>query len=445
MAIGSSRIVTPHGVRPGWVVCKGGMIEGVRDQAGNVDRTVDVADAVVMAGVVDTHVHINEPGRAEWEGFETATCAAAAGGVTTLVDMPLNSVPATTTVAGLAAKRRAAAEKCSVDVGLWGGVVPGNIDELPGLIDGGVLGLKCFLSPSGVDEFENAREADIRAAAPVLVAADLPLLVHAEDPTVLAQAPSIERGHEQSYAAYLSTRPAAAERRAIEMLIRVSEQTGLRVHVVHVADGDAIALIAAAKACGVAISAETCQHYLTFAAEDVPSGGTQFKCAPPIREREHRERLWQALKDGSLDLIASDHSPSPAAGKCLESGDFGAAWGGIASLQLGLAAAWTGASSRGFGLGEIARWLCAAPAQLAGLGARKGWIAPGYDADLVVWRPEGSFMVRGASLEHRHALTAYEGMTLRGIVESTFVRGVEVYRKGRIHPGHGRLINREMS
>ncbi len=437
--------MTPRGVRPGWVLCKGGTIEGVRDGAGNADRIVDVADAVVMAGVVDTHVHINEPGRADWEGFETATRAAAAGGVTTLVDMPLNSVPATTTVAGLAAKRSAAMEKCSVDVGLWGGVVPGNINELPGLIDGGVLGFKCFLSPSGVDEFENAQESDIRAAAPVLVAAGLPLLVHAEDPAVLAEAPSIERGHEQSYAAYLSTRPAAAERSAIEMLIRVSEQTGLRVHVVHVADGDATALIATAKARGIAISAETCQHYLTFAAEDVPSGGTQFKCAPPIREREHRERLWQGLKDGSLDLIASDHSPSPVAGKCLESGDFGAAWGGITSLQLGLAAAWTGASFRGFGLGEIARWLCAAPAQLAGLGDRKGQIAPGYDADLVVWHPEESFKVRGASLEHRHALTAYEGMTLRGVVESTFVRGVEVYREGRIHPTHGRLINREVS
>jgi len=434
--ITGTRIVRPDGVGPGCVIIRAGVItevgETLEPQTDIPRRAwVDAGDAVVIPGAVDTHVHFNDPGRAAWEGFDTGTKAAAAGGITTIVDMPLNSIPATTTVEALDAKRDAARGRCWVDYGFWGGVVPGNTSDLEGLIDAGALGFKCFLTPSGVDEFDNAGEADLRAAAPIIARLGVPLLVHAEDPVVVARAPHIPEGSERSYAAYLATRPREAEHRAIEMIIRLAEEFGFRSHIVHLASADAIDMLRAARERGVPISVETCPHYLSFASEDLADGQTQFKCAPPIRELENRERLWEGLREGVIDLVASDHSPSPPAGKCMDTGDFARAWGGIASVQVSVPAVWTGASQRGFTLVDLARWMCEHPAHLAGLGHRKGKLAPGYDGDLVIWRPEAHFVVRGASLRHRHSVTAYEGLALRGVVDRTIIRGVDVYRAGR--------------
>jgi allantoinase len=418
-------------VVPGSILLRDGRMIEVHEgaTAASQSSTLDLGDALVMPGVIDTHVHLNDPGRADWEGFESGTHAAAAGGITAIVDMPLNSIPATTSVAGLEAKRRAAEGRCTVDYGFWGGVVPGNAGELEGLIRAGALGFKCFMAPSGVDEFGHVGESDLRIAAPIIARLGVPLLVHAEDPLVLSRAPRILPGSERKHAAHLASRPREAEQRAIELVIRLVKEFGFRAHIVHLASAGAVAALRAARDVGLPITVESCPHYLTFASEEIPDGATQFKCAPPIRERENRERLWDALRDGVIDLIASDHSPSPPAGKCLESGDFSRAWGGIASLQLCLAATWTAASTRGFTLNDLARWMCEAPARLAGLDRRKGRIAQGYDADLVIWKPESEFIVRGESLQHRHALTAYEGRTLRGVVERTMVRGKWVFEK----------------
>ena len=450
LIIRSNRVVLPTGVGPATIAIGNGRILKIIDNVapsvgGDSSHTIDAGDAVVMPGLIDTHVHINDPGRADWEGFETATRAAAAGGITTLIDMPLNSIPATTSAETLDAKRAAAADRCAVDVGFWGGIVPGNTADIPGLIAEGVLGFKCFLSPSGVDEFGSATEADIRAAAPMLVAAHLPLLVHAEDPAFLSRAPAIPRGQERSYAAYLATRPPEAERAAIEMLIRIARETKLRIHIVHLADAGSITTLAAARAEGLPITVETCHHYLTFAAEDIADGATQLKCAPPIRDRASREGLWDALRAGTIDIITTDHSPSPPEGKHMDSGDFARAWGGIASLELALPIAWTGASARGFDLADIARWMSDRPAKLAGLIRNKGRIAPGYDADLVIWRPESEFTVRGDQLHHRHPITPYDGMRLRGVVDLTLVRGDEVFADGSFaEEPTGQLIAREL-
>ncbi len=431
LSISSSRLLLPEGIRPGSILVRDGRITEILPFAAapaGIPR-IDAADALIMPGVIDTHVHINDPGRADWEGFETGTRAAAAGGITTIVDMPLNSIPATTTVQALEAKRRAAEGRCSVDYGFWGGVVPGNTHELEPLALAGVLGFKCFMVPSGVNEFGHVEERDLREAAPILARLGLPLLVHAEDPAALADAPTIVPGHERCHAAHLASRPRAAEQRAIELIIRLVEEFGFRAHIVHLSSADAIPALRTARGRGLPITVESCPHYLTFASEDIPDGATQFKCAPPIRERENRERLWVGLREGDIDLIASDHSPSPPAGKCLKTGDFARAWGGIASLQVSLPAAWTAASSRGFNLNDLARWMCEAPARLAGLDHRKGRIAPGYDADLIIWRPESELIVRGNELFHKHPLTAYEGMSLRGVVERTIIRGQTVFRK----------------
>jgi allantoinase len=402
--------------------------------------------------VVDSHVHVDEPGRTEWEGFESATRAAAAGGVTTLVDMPLNSVPATTTAAGLTAKREAAAGQCRVDVGLWGGLVPANLPpagaagQIEALAAAGVLGFKAFLVDSGVEEFPAAPIDGLRRAAPLLAAAGLPLLVHAEDPEVIAGAAvhtPVDRGVRR-YAAYLASRPPAAETEAIRALLGLCRELpaaapALRLHVVHLATGDALPLFAAARQEGLAVTAETCPHYLTFAAEEIPDGATEYKCAPPIRGATERDRLWRALLDGAIDLVASDHSPCPPAMKCPAEGDFFAAWGGIASLQLLLPAMWTAARARGATPAELARWLSERPAALAGLDGRKGAVATGRDADLVVWDPDASFVVDPLRLEHRHPVTPYAGRTLYGAVAATVLRGELVYdgRDGaRCDPRH---------
>lgn len=438
LEIRSRRVVTPEGVLDAVVTVDHGRIEAVTPagHARSAPHTLDVGDLVLLPGLVDTHVHVNEPGRTEWEGWATASAAALAGGITTIVDMPLNSIPATVNVAALEEKARAAAASSRVDYGFWGGVVPGNGSELEPLARAGVLGFKCFLAPSGVPEFAHVGERDLREAMPILARLRLPLLTHAEDPAALEEAGGavalrpgdrVPAPDPRRYATWLASRPREAERRAIRMLIALAAETGCATHIVHLADAGALADLRAARARGVPITVETCPHYLTFAAEEIADGATHFKCAPPIREAENRERLWAALAAGDIDLVATDHSPCPPALRQLERGDFMAAWGGITSLEAALAAVWTGARVHGHGPEAIARWMSAAPARLAGLGARKGAIAPGHDADLVVWDPDESWLVEPTKLRQRHPVTPYAGRTLHGRVREVFVRGRRVF------------------
>ena len=376
-----------------------------------------------MPGIVDTHVHVNEPGRTDWEGFQTASAAAVAGGVTTIVDMPLNSIPPTIDVRALDAKRRAALG-IDVNVEYWGGLVPGNTPDIEQLADAGVRGFKCFLSPSGVPEFASVDRNDLMTALPILRRRDLPLLVHAEWPPSLRMIPPTANG--LLYATWLDSRPDVAERDAVGALVSLCREFGSRIHIVHVASAAALTLLREARAEGLPITAETCPHYLTFSADEIRAGATQFKCAPPIRDAGTREALWQGLTDGTLDLVATDHSPAPPQLKL--GNDFVHAWGGIASLELGLAAVWTGAARRGVGFADVSRWLSAAPAALAGLASRTGSIAPGMDADLVVWDPSAEWTVDQQHLRQRHKLTPYHGRALRGRVVETYVRGRLVYR-----------------
>ena len=412
-------MVTPDGVQAASVHVESGRIARVAgwDDVGDGGALMDAGDSLVMPGLVDSHVHVNEPGRTEWEGFASATRAAAAGGVTTICDMPLNSIPATTSVAALDAKRRAAMGRAAVAVEFIGGVVPENTGQLEALQRGGVCAFKCFLSPSGVAEFSNVSEADLREAFPVLARLGLPLMVHAEDPAYLRTG-----GPSRTYGDYLASRPAAAEHAAIALLVRLMEWCPTPVHIVHLSSASSLELIGNARSRGLPITVETCPHYLTFAAEEIPDGATEYKCAPPIREAGEREALWVGLLSGMIDLVASDHSP------CLPSmkesaGDFFGAWGGIASLQLGLAAVWTGARARGAAPERIAEWMSAAPARLVGLSDRKGLLAAGRDADIVVWDPEASFVVDPSKLLHRHPVTPYAGRNLFGVVRATYASG----------------------
>ena len=437
MIIRSSRVVLPTGIQPAEIEIAGDRIVAVRSLASVVPATTgpqhaardphpalrDFGDLVIMPGLVDTHVHVNEPGRTEWEGFATATAAAAAGGITTLVDMPLNSVPPTTTVKGLDAKRRLT-PATGVEVAFWGGVVPANRQELAGLADAGVRGFKCFLTPSGVDEFAAVEVRDLRLAMPVLAQRDLPLLVHAEWPRSLC--PVSVSADPHAYRTWVESRPPVAEVDAIAVLIELCREFRTRLHIVHLATEAALPLLREARAEGLPITVETCPHYLVFAAEEIPDGATFFKCAPPIRGAATRDALWRALQDGEIDLIATDHSPCPPAMK--GDGDFLRAWGGIASLELSLAAVWTGASARGIGIERMAEWLSAAPARLAGFEGRKGSLEAGKDADLVVWNPDAQFVVDETALHQRHKRTPYAGRHLRGAVVETIARGQVVYR-----------------
>jgi allantoinase len=396
----------------------------------------EAADLIVMPGIVDTHVHINEPGRTEWEGFTTATRAAAAGGVTTLIEMPLNSIPATATASAFREKLASAAGKLCVDTGFWGGVIPGNSEELRELWRDGVFGFKCFLVPSGVDEFPQSREADLRAALPVLAELGAPLLVHAELPgPIEAAAKTLAKAPAAKYSTWLASRPRAAENEAIALMAKLAKEFNARVHIVHVSSSDALPVLRAAKSSGFNMTAETCPHYLTFASEEIPDGATEFKCAPPIRESENREKLWQALADGTLDFIATDHSPCPPEMKRKETGDFMAAWGGIASLELSLPAVWTSALERGYAVERLAAWLSASPARLAGLEKRKGKIAKDFDADLVIWDPNSKFLVEPERLHQRHKLTPYAGRELYGVVAATYLRGRKAFDHGEFASG----------
>jgi allantoinase len=428
-------VVTPEGAGPAAIHIRDGVITAVSgfDDIPSGYAVHEAGDSVVMPGLVDTHVHINEPGRTEWEGFSTATRAAAAGGVTTLIEMPLNSIPATTTAAGFYEKIATAAGKLWVDVGFWGGVGPGNVVEIRLLWEAGVFGFKCFLVSSGVEEFKEVSEADLRAALPELAALDAVLLAHAELPGPIEEAvrkrPKGAPANE--YATWLASRPRQAENEAIALLLRLGGEFKARVHIVHLSSSDAISQLRQAKSQRMRVSVETCPHYLTFSAEEIADGATQFKCAPPIRERENREKLWTALWDGTIDFIASDHSPCLPEMKLREEGDFLRAWGGIASLQISLPAVWTEARSRGYALTHLAEWMCRGPARLAGLEKRKGAIAAGCDADLVIWNPDAKFRVEPASLHFRHKLTPYAGLELFGAVGTTFLRGRKVFEHGQ--------------
>jgi len=404
-------------------------------------------DSLVMPGLVDMHVHVNEPGRTEWEGFATATRAAAAGGVTTIVDMPLNSIPATTTSESLHAKLAATHGKLHVDVGFWGGVVPGNTDELSKLWDAGVVGFKCFLIHSGVDEFPSVNECHLREAMPELARLGATLIVHAELPGPIEGAccgsEAASDSDNRAYETFLNSRPREAENQAVRLMIRLSRETGCPIHIVHHSSADALGILREAKAAGAQLTVETCPHYLHFAAENIADGATEFKCCPPIRERENREQLWKALGDGTIDMVVSDHSPCPPEMKLKERGDFMKAWGGISSLQLRLPIMWTEASARGFDLNQLAEWLCAAPARQVGLAQRKGSISVGGDADLVIWGPDREFKVEPRMIHHRHKLTPYAGEVLRGVVEKTFLRGQMVYDDGEFSEPRGQSILRE--
>ena len=425
LVVRAPRAVTAAGEVAACVAVRDGRIEAVAPLGAGLtgERTVTLADdEVLLPGLVDTHVHVNEPGRTEWEGFASATRAAAAGGVTTLVDMPLNSLPPTLDVTALETKREAAEGQVHVDVGFWGGAVPGNLGDLPGLHDAGVLGFKCFLLPSGVEEFPPLDPAGLARCLEVLAGLEALLLVHAEDAEAVARAPAPAG---RRYARFLRSRPPEAENLAVARVVEAARAAGARVHVLHLSSADALAQLAGARRDGVAVSAETCPHYLTFDAESIPDGATQFKCCPPIREAANRERLWRGLADGVIDLVASDHSPCAPEGRRLDTGDFGAAWGGIASLQLSLPAVWTVARERGHRLAELARWMAERPAALAGLGG-KGRIAVGADADLCLFAPHETFVVDPGRLHPRHPVTPYAGRRLAGVVRGTWLRGRQV-------------------
>ena len=419
------RLVTAGREQAGCVGISDGRIIAVEPLESGLEgrRVVELGeDVVLLPGLVDAHVHVNEPGRTEWEGFASATRAAAAGGVTTILDMPLNSIPPTVDVAALEVKRKSALGQLSVDVGFWGGAVPGNLGELTGLHAAGVFGFKCFLVHSGVEEFPPLRPEHLEDYLRVLRTVDGLLIVHAEDGDAIEQAPSV---HSDDYRDFLSSRPRVAEDRAIGRVIDAARATGARAHILHLSSSDALPLIAEARRDGVRITTETCPHYLTFAAEEIPAGATQFKCCPPIREAANREQLWQGLADGTIDCIVSDHSPCTPELKRLDLGDFAQAWGGISSLQLGLSDVWTEARRRGFSLPDVVRWMAERPAQLVGL-QRKGRIEAGYDADFCVFAPDDGFVVDPATLFHRNPITPYAGRHLDGVVRSTWLRGLEI-------------------
>jgi allantoinase len=443
-SIRSKRVVLGGDVRPARVVCGQGRIVAIEeyDRPAHAPEELDIGDLYLLPGLVDTHVHINDPGRADWEGFSTATNAAAAGGITCLADMPLNSIPATTSPQALTQKRAAAREASRVDYVFWGGVVPGNQDQLAALAQAGVRGFKCFLADSGVPEFPMVGESDLLAAFPIIREAGLPLLAHAELPTPLEAARRNVRDtapENRRYQNYLCSRPPAAEVAAIDLLINLCRRFSTHVHIVHLSSAAALPAIRRARAAGLPLTVETCPHYLYFAAESIADGATRFKCAPPIRDAQNRELLWNALRDGDIDLIATDHSPCPPALKLAETGDFLRAWGGIASLSVALSAVWTAARTRDFAITDVVRWMCEAPAHLAGLHSNKGRLAPGYDADLVVFDPADPFEVTPADLHFRHPLSPYLGESLRGKVAMTFVRGELVYSGGRFpHKPAGR-------
>jgi allantoinase len=433
----SRRVVTPHGIEPAAVLIEDGRIlDVVTPSRLPAESSIkDFGNAAILPGLVDSHVHINEPGRTEWEGFRSATRAAAAGGYTVLVDMPLNCLPATTTTATLEAKRQAASGQCHVDWMAWGGVVHDNEQHIESLAAAGVPGFKCFLIHPGIDGFTMVNERELRAALPHVARTGLPLLVHAELPgPVEAATAQLTAADWSKYSTYLQSRPDEAELCAIQLLLSLCREYRFRLHIVHLATSQALDMLRAAKSEGLPVSVETCPHYLHFSSDKISDGQTLFKCAPPIRSRENREKLWQALREGVIDLVATDHSPCPPEMKRLNERSFRSAWGGIASLSLALPVMWTEASTRGFTLADVVRWMAEGPTRLAGCQSRKGRLAKGFDADLVVFEPEAEFIAAEQHLHYRHRVSPYIGERLRGVVKATYLRGNCIFADGQF-PG----------
>ena len=439
-AILSNRTITPDGSRKAVIlITDGKIVDVVNELPGGSFPVTDVGDNVVMPGIVDPHVHINEPGRTEWEGFDTATKAAIAGGVTSLVEMPLNASPVTTTVKAFEEKIKATQGKLHANVGFWGGIIPGNEDEIEALIEKGVLGFKAFLTHSGIDEFPNVTEDDLRKAMPVIARHNLPLLVHCELADPNHHSPTTT----QQYKKYLSSRPTKWEDDAIALMIRLCREFNCRTHIVHLSSADSIKQIAEAKQMGLPLTVETAQHYLYFNAEDIQDGRTEYKCAPPIREKANNEKLWQALKDGIIDFVATDHSPAPPGMKEINSGDFMKAWGGISSIQFALPALWTAAKKHNCRIEQIAEWLCEHPTILPQLKS-KGKIEKGYEADIVIWNPEKSFIVTENNIHHKHKITPYANQELYGTIEQTWLKGEKVFDEGKfLHLNKGSILYHE--
>ncbi len=437
LVVRGRRVLTTDGIAAREVAIRDGRIAAI-EPLGNAlagAEVMDLADDETMIpGLVDTHVHVNEPGRTEWEGFASATRAAAAGGVTTIIDMPLNSIPPTTTVQALKLKREVAADQVFVDVGFWGGAVPGNLADLRPLHEEGVFGFKCFLLHSGVDEFPHLEVEEMEKDMAELKSFDSLMIVHAEDARMIDRAPHPGGDH---YAKFLASRPRGAENKAIADVIERARRIGARAHILHLSSSDALPMIASAKRDGVHLTVETCPHYLTLTAEEIPDGATAYKCCPPIREAANRELLWQGLQDGTIDCIVSDHSPSTLDLKDLEHGDFAVAWGGVSSLQLGLSLIWTEARRRGITLEQVVSWMAAKPAALARL-TTKGQLAPGCDADFAIFAPDEAYVVDVAKLQHKNPITPYDGRALSGVVRKTYLRGRPINH----HTPHGALLRR---
>lgn len=429
-AIRSKKILTEKGFIDGYILIKDGKTLDIFHSGQSPDCYIEYSlDSVVMPGIVDCHVHINEPGRTDWEGFETATKSAAAGGITTLVDMPLNCSPVTTTASALNTKLDAVRNKLWVDCGFWGGIIPDNLDELEPLLQAGVLGCKVFLINSGIAEFPNVTEKDLRESMPVLKKYGVPLLVHAEMESIPGQTENYN--NPESYQAFLDSRPKALENNAINLVLDLCKENGCKTHIVHLSSAETLPAIKEARDSGFPFSVETCPHYLTFNAEEISDGDTRFKCCPPIREKENNDQLWKGLKEGVIDFIVSDHSPCTANLKLMETGDIEHAWGGISGLQFSLSLIWTTARNRGFSIQEISHLMSKNTAEFIGLGNRKGKIAPGFDADYVVWNPEQSFKIENEMIQHKNKITPYLGRELYGAILKTYLRGKKVYDNGK--------------
>lgn len=458
VALKSNRIITPAGLINAFVLMKDGKIEDIVSELPGEDYTIeDLGDLVLMPGIIDPHVHINEPGRTDWEGFDTATKAALAGGITSLIEMPLNASPVTTTVKAFEEKIKATKDKLHCNCGFWGGVIPGNEKEIEPLIEKGVFGFKAFLTHSGIDEFPNVTENDLRKVMPIIAKHGLPLLVHCElstptldlrrlaegDSPLTTSSSAKASADNRLYKEYLDSRPRKWEDDAIALMIRLCEELNCRTHIVHLSSSNSLEQIVKAKQKGLPLTVETCQHYLYFNAEDIPDGRTEYKCAPPIRERENNLMLHDALRSSLIDFVATDHSPAPPAMKELESGDLMKAWGGISSLQFALPVLWTVTQKHGATLTNMAQWLCEHPARLPGL-SRKGKIEKGFDADLVAWDPEASFVVSKEMIGHRHKITPYLGEELKGVVNQTWLGGKKVFDSGKfLHLRQGELLLKE--